>query len=45
MVKYRLGYDYVFIPNEPIIYKEEDISGSVAKFEKTSTCLQNTVVV
>lgn len=26
MVKYRLGYDYVFIPNKPIIYKEEDIS-------------------
>ncbi|OTW46866.1 hypothetical protein BK703_33200 [Bacillus thuringiensis serovar silo] len=26
MMKYRLGYDYVFIPSQPIIYKEEDIS-------------------
>ncbi|CCW06833.1 MULTISPECIES: hypothetical protein [Bacillus] len=26
MVKYRLGYDYVFIPNEPIVYKGEDVS-------------------
>ncbi|KIQ91327.1 hypothetical protein RW25_06015 [Bacillus sp. L_1B0_8] len=26
MVKYRLGYDYVFIPNEPIAYKGEDVS-------------------
>ncbi|HHK5536414.1 TPA: hypothetical protein ACQUHH_004938 [Bacillus mobilis] len=26
MVKYRLGYDYVFIPNEPIVNKGEDVS-------------------
>ncbi|MGR5969855.1 hypothetical protein ACT7C1_24520 [Bacillus paranthracis] len=26
MVKYRLGYDYVFIPNEPIVTKGEDVS-------------------
>ncbi|HDW3055149.1 TPA: hypothetical protein RMI67_002777 [Bacillus cereus] len=26
MVKYRLGYDYVFIPNESIVYKGEDVS-------------------
>jgi hypothetical protein len=25
-VKYRLGYDYVFIPNEPIVNKGEDVS-------------------
>lgn len=25
-MKYRLGYDYVFIPNEPIVYKGEDVS-------------------
>ncbi|WP_253206832.1 hypothetical protein [Bacillus toyonensis] len=25
-MKYRLGYDYVFIPNEPIAYKGEDVS-------------------
>ncbi|WP_144489162.1 hypothetical protein [Bacillus thuringiensis] len=26
MVKYRIGYDYVFIPNEPIVYQGEDVS-------------------
>ncbi|MBU4642859.1 hypothetical protein INP75_29425 [Bacillus toyonensis] len=26
MMRYRLGYDYVFIPNEPIVYKGEDVS-------------------
>ncbi|UIJ69882.1 hypothetical protein LW858_31585 (plasmid) [Bacillus cereus] len=25
-MKYRLGYDYVFIPNEPIVNKGEDVS-------------------
>ncbi|MGR5966605.1 hypothetical protein ACT7DB_30750 [Bacillus cereus] len=25
-MRYRLGYDYVFIPNEPIVYKGEDVS-------------------
>ncbi|QDZ76888.1 hypothetical protein [Bacillus cereus] len=26
MVKYRVGYDYVFIPNEPIVHQGEDVS-------------------
>lgn len=26
MVKYRLGYDYVFISSEPIVYKGEEVS-------------------
>ncbi|MEM5611267.1 hypothetical protein AAHB63_15975 [Bacillus thuringiensis] len=31
--------------SDPVTKNGERLKGSVAKFEKTSTCLQNTVVV